>query len=186
MLARLVGMAGGLRKAPQIDFLLGEKMTDSQDDFEKNLIAFDVRDHPTDFQSLLKLAEQGDRNAQVDIVSRYTGGRGGEQDDHKAFYWYHKLAEQNDAVAQFNIGCMYQEGRGVAPDVVQAYKWFKISAINKFEHTNINEFEHTDINKFKHADDELQKIKKQMTAEQITQAEKLAREWLQAYEKRRN
>ena len=172
-------MAGGLQKAPQINLLLGAKVTDSQDDYEKRLIPFDAKDYPTDFQSLLKLAEQGDRIAQLAIASMYEKEGDAEQNvqnDRKAFYWYHKVAywyhkaaEQNDAVAQFNLGCMYQEGRGVAPDPVQAYKWFKISAINGFEP----------------ADEELQKIKKQMTAEKITEAERLAREWLQDYEKRR-
>jgi hypothetical protein len=56
---------------------------------------------------------------------------------------------------------MYQEAQGVPQDFVQAYMWFHLAAING--EVPSAERRHT--------------LAMKMTADQITKAEKLAREW---------
>ena len=60
-----------------------------------------------DFDTLTKLAEQGNAGAQNDLGVMYAEGRGVPQDDAKAIKWFRKAAEQGHADAQLNLGEMY-------------------------------------------------------------------------------
>ena len=70
------------------------------------------------------------------------------------------LAEQGNARAQSNLGVMYAFGTGTLKDYIAAHMWGNIAAMNG------NEFGG------KLRDD----FEKQMTTEQIAEAQKLARE----------
>lgn len=74
--------------------------------------------------------------------------------------WFRKGAEQGNAKAQFSLGLMYFEGKGVIKDVVYSHMWGNIAASTGFS-AAIN------------LRDILAKI---MTAAQIAEAQKLARE----------
>jgi hypothetical protein len=100
--------------------------------------------------------------AQKSLGDMYRRGLGGvPQDDTEAVRWYRKAAEQGYPVAQSNLGSMYALGKGVKQDYVQAYMWFNIAA------------EHGDANARKNLD----LAAKQMTADQIAKAQKLAQGW---------
>ncbi len=71
------------------------------------------------------------------------------------------LAETGDAKAQFNLGRMYAKGEGVAENDVQAYKWWNLAAAQ--ENNSAKEFKEL--------------IEKNMTREQIAEAQKLSGEW---------
>ena len=92
----------------------------------------------------------------------YRKGQDAPQDNAKAVGWYKKAAEQGDADAQFNLGFMYSKGLGVPQDYVQAHMWFSLLAPL--------------------GDDQAAKNRgttaKQMTPAQITEAQRLAGEWL--------
>ena len=75
-----------------------------------------------------------------------------------------RQAEQGHADAQFSLGHMYFEGRGVSQNDVQAHKWINLAASRTTEKAE----------DFRSARDELAKI---MTAAQIAEAQRLAREW---------
>jgi len=75
--------------------------------------------------------------------------------------WYRKAAEQGEAIAQFNLGNMYVQGHGVAKDYVQAHLWLSLSAAQGDE----------DAFKLRN------RIARQMTSAQISEAERLAWEW---------
>ena len=75
--------------------------------------------------------------------------------------WYRKAAEQGEAIAQFNLGNMYVQGHGVAKDYVQAHLWLSLSAAQGDE----------DALKLRN------RIARQMTSAQISEAERLAWEW---------
>ena len=77
-----------------------------------------------------------------------------------AVEWFRKAAEQNHKVAQHWLGKMYTAGRGVEKDVVTAYAWFSIAS----------------------AETNKDKLAKEMTPEQITEAEALANELRQQME----
>ena len=76
------------------------------------------------------------------------------------------LAEQGLASAQYNLGVMYDEGQGVPQDYVQAHMWFSLAAAGLPPGEDRNSAaEYRDI------------VAKLLTAAQIAEAQRLAREW---------
>ena len=90
----------------------------------------------------------------------YDNGEGVIEDDKEAVKWYRLAAEQGDAVAQSNLAVMYATGQGVIQDNVYAHMWFNIAAANGDEEARDNK----DI------------LVKQMTPQEISKAQDLARE----------
>ncbi len=130
---------------------------------------------PQDYTEAMKwyrrASEQGNANGQLWLGSMYGKGQGVAQDYAEAMNWYRKAAEQGDASAQFNLGVMYNEGQGVPPDYVQAYMWYNLSAAQEPV--------------FMLAALSRDLVAKRMTAAQIAEAQKLARDWLAGFEKRK-
>ena len=122
------------------------------------------QDDKTAAKWIKRAAEQGNAMAQSVLGALYLRGEGVPQDDKMAAQWYRRAAEQGDAGAQFALGGMYYYGKGVPKDYTRAYVWMDIAASSGDE--TINGFS-TVIQKT---------IKKQMTASQIAEAQKLARE----------
>ena len=96
----------------------------------------------------------------------YRTGLGVRQDYAEAVKWYRKAAEQGDADAQNSLGVMYRKGRGVAQDYVRAYAWYDLAASNFPPGKG-----------FDKAVKNRDSVAKKMTPAQISEAEKLAREW---------
>jgi TPR repeat protein len=105
-------------------------------------------------------AEQGLVNAQHDLGFLYEIGLGVTPDFKQAVRWYILAAEQGDSRAQFNLGHMYNNGRGVIQDNVYSHMWFNVSASNGNSDALNNRND----------------VAKEMTKEQIAEAQKLARE----------
>jgi GAF domain-containing protein/Sel1 repeat-containing protein len=78
---------------------------------------------PSDLQSLMKLADQGDPAAQFAVGARYATGQDGQQDYAEAIRWFSRAAEQGHVVSQATLGAYYWAGRGVQPDIEKAYYW---------------------------------------------------------------
>ena len=76
------------------------------------------------------------------------------------------LAEAGNANAQYNLGVMYANGKGVVRDTVQAQMWFYVAAVKG----NTDKVKHTKV------------IAGKMTPAQIAEAQRLAREWLEAHQ----
>ena len=110
-------------------------------------------------------AEQGDYSAQGNLARLYAIGEGVPEDDVEAVRWYRLAAEQGGATAQFNLGLMYANGDGVPEDLAFAYMWFNLSAAQGNETAGGNR----DI------------IEQRMTREQIAEAQKLSREWIETH-----
>ena len=108
-----------------------------------------------------KAADQDSAQAQHNLGVMYENGHGVAQDYAAAVHWYRKAAEQGLATAQFNLGLMYFNGQGVPQDNVQAHKWFNLAATQS--HAKGIEGRDTAAAK--------------MTAAQIAEAQRLAREW---------
>ncbi len=128
--------------------------------------AYHRGDYATAVREWRPLAEQGDADAQFNLGDLYDNGQGVPQDDAKAMKWYRKAAEQGLDVAQAVLGLMYAQGRGVTQDYVQAYMWFKL-AVSK---DSPGFFRDTAV-------DIRDDVAKKMTPAQISEAQKLAREW---------
>lgn len=82
-----------------------------------------------------------------------------------AYYIWLQLAERGDAKAQLELGAMYEGGLGVTQDYVKAHKWYNISGASENEIGR----QIRDI------------MKGKMTSEQIKEAQKLAREWVEEH-----
>ena len=110
-----------------------------------------------------KAAEQGQAEAQVNLGSMYANGYGVPKDDTEAVKWYRKAAEQGLAEAQYGLGRAYGTGDGVPQDFVYAYKWFNLAAAKGNEGAMSGK----------------EIVVENMTREQIAEAQKLSREWME-------
>lgn len=108
-----------------------------------------------------KAAEQGDIGAQLSLGTMYSQGQGVPQDNSAAVKWYSKAADQGDTSAQYNLGIMYINGQGAPQDYAMGHKWMNLAAARG------------DKEAAKYRDD----LSKRMTPAQISEAQKLAREW---------
>ena len=73
---------------------------------------------------------------------------------------WRKEAEQGDSEAQLNLGIMYEKGQGVTEDYIEAYKWYILSGAQGNEVAT----------KLRGS------LQKKMSAEQVGEAQKLAKE----------
>ncbi len=90
--------------------------------------AYERGDYTTAFREWSSLAAQGDAFAQNGLGLLFGGGKGVTQDDREAFKWHSLSAEQGFEMAQFTLGYLYQQGRGVARDYRAALKWYRLAA----------------------------------------------------------
>ena len=110
-------------------------------------------------------AERGSIAAQSYLGLMYANGEGVPEDDAEAVRWFRLAAEQGSSLSQLNLGVMYANGEGVPEDDVLAYMWLNLSAAQGNETARGNK----DI------------IEQSMTREQIAEAQRLSREWIQTH-----
>ena len=108
---------------------------------------------------------------QIDLLQSWTEVRWGSkrrmlQDYAEAVKWYRKAADQGFDRGVGALGAKYALGQGVPQDYVEAHKWFNLAA-SRFPPGQIRD-------KAAELRDDLAK---QMTSEQIAEAQRLAREW---------
>ena len=108
-----------------------------------------------------KAADQGLANAQWSLGACYGDGAGVKEDWTEAVRWSRKAAEQGNTEAQLFLGACYAEGAGVSKDNVVSYMWASLAATAGY----------TDAKKI------LVSLSKQMTPGQITEAQRMSREW---------
>ncbi|MDI1228917.1 MAG: hypothetical protein PSY14_14650 [bacterium] len=88
------------------------------------------------FQSgcLMKRAESGDVDAQVELAHKYIfGGKLHEMNRDKSYFWFGRAAEAGDAEAQYELGRAAEAGSMGRPrDLHEAFNWFKKSAEQGF------------------------------------------------------
>lgn len=118
------------------------------------------RDHAKAVHWFRKAAEQGLPTAQYNLATMYLRGEGVVQDFDKAVQWLRKAAEQGEPDAQYNLGVAYFQGKGVAQDHVQAAKWLSLAVMGETAYAEA-----------------LSRVEKEMTPEQIREAQRLVLEW---------
>ncbi len=179
-------------------------------DFEKGSEAYVQGDYATALREFRPLAEQGHVAAQFKLGVMYGNGQGVPQDDAEAVKWYRKAAnqghaeaiwhlgnayllgfglpidyqeavtwwrqgaEKGDPYSQRDLGSMYEDGDGVPQNFVLAHVWYNLAA-SKLAPSDAR----TAVTKLR---DELAS---KMTPAQIAEAQRLAREWMAAFEKRK-
>jgi uncharacterized protein len=129
---------------------------------------------PTDYAEAIrwfrKAAEQGNAKAQFSLASKYHLGEEVTQDYGEAIRWYRKAAEQREPLAEFNLGVMYAKGQGVPQDYVQGYAWISLGAADS----------RGDAQKEFYAKEfaaDRDRLAKEMTAQQLAQAQRFIRQW---------
>ena len=115
-------------------------------------------DYDSAVRAWRRLAEQGNAGAQLDLGFMYDNGYGVSQDYKEAIKWYRRAAEQGNDRAQYNLGLMYDNGDGVPQNYVQAHMWYDIAGVAAAVRNR--DF-----------------VAQEMTPTQITDAQRLAREW---------
>ena len=87
------------------------------------------------------------------------------EDDAEAVRWYRLVAEQGCANAQFNLGNKYYYGESVPEDYVLGYMRWNLAAAQGVEDAQGNK----------------DSVEERMTREQIAEAQRLSREWIEAH-----
>jgi len=172
-------------------------MTAHGADFATGVKAYNRGDYATALRIMRELAEQGDAGAQYNLGFMYEKGQGVTRDYAEAMRWYRKAADQGDAGAQYNLGLMYDKGQGVAQDFAEAVRWYRKAADQGYagaqailglmygkgqgvtrDYVQAHMWSNLAAAQ---GDERASKIRdiiaKSITAEQIAQAKKLAREW---------
>ena len=125
------------------------------------------------FDAAEKGAKQGRPLQQFNLGLMYYKGRVAAQDYREAVKWWRLAAEQGFAEALNNLGMVYGNGDGVPKDYVEAHKWFDLAASHhppgRKRHNSVRDRDF---------------LTKKMTSAQIAEAERLAGEWMAAFEKR--
>ena len=124
------------------------------------------QDHAEAMKWYRKAAEQGHAEAQDKLGLIYQNGQGVPRDYAEAMNWYRKAAEQGNAGGQFNLDLMYQNGKGFPQDYAKAHMWLNLAT------SSLPPGIFRDV-AVKIRDD----VAKKMTPAQISEAQKLAREW---------
>ena len=129
--------------------------------FEDGYAAFESGDYAQAMKWFRLGADQGDAFAQYNLGFMYQEGQGVPQDYAEAVKWYRLAADQGLANAQSNLGNMYYNGQGVLQDYVLAHMWFNLAAARGEEAAVKNR----DV------------TASEMTPDQLTEAQRLARDW---------
>ncbi len=170
--------------------------------FDEGEAAYQRGDYATAIREWRPLANQGLADAQYNLGVMYRKGRGVPQDDAEAVKWYRKAAEQGHAVAQVSLGVMYGERRGVTQDYAEALQWWRKAAeqgvagaqnnlgvmysygrgvpqdyVQAHMWLNLAASRHPPGEKRDEAVKNRDNLAAKMTPAQISEAQKLAREW---------
>jgi len=119
---------------------------------------------PKDDQAALKwflrAAEQGNASAQLWAAMMYSGEFGIPANEFEQLRWTRLAAEGGNVMAMEDMGRRYMVGDGVARDFLQAYKFLNLVAIK-----SPSAAKKRDI------------LENKMSPEQISEAQRLARDW---------
>lgn len=79
---------------------------------------------PLSFADRLKLAEEGDFEAQNQVALAYLKGEGVPRDLERAVHWFQEAGKGENSTALYNLGILYQEGKYVTQDYERAFGYF--------------------------------------------------------------
>jgi len=138
----VLGFAIGVYREPIRDFTVGlaqavglakkvPTVVDPQAAFEKG-------DYAAALRLARPLAAEGDVGAQSVLGRLYHGGYAVPQDFKEAARWLRSAADRGDARAQLHLGVMFSEGQGVPQDYVQAAEWYRRAADQGEPHAQYN------------------------------------------------
>ena len=174
--------------------------------FNEGVAAYDRKDYKTALPEWLPLTEPGDASAQYNLGNMHRLGQGVLKDYVEAARWFRRADEQGGALAHFNLGLMYYRGQGVSQNNTEAVSWFRRAAEQgdapaqtylglmyvlgwgvRQDDLQAHKWWSLAATKGnKQAQKNLENITKTITPAQLAEAQKLAREWIEAFNKRRD
>jgi TPR repeat protein len=83
-----------------------------------------------DFDSAMRLAAQGNVDAQFIVGKMYMTGQGVEADSEQAMKWFRAAASQGNVDAQFFLGATYLMPQ---KDVAEGMKWLRLAAAREMQ-----------------------------------------------------
>ena len=134
---------------------------------EEGTAAYAAGDYAKALTEFRTLADQGNMEGQYFLGFMYHNGFGIKRDQTEALKWFQKAAQQGDARAQYYVGIMYGAGHGVTKDLKLADMWLTLSAANP----------KSSYRDSLYTREEIGKIERKMTPEQIAEAKDLAKNW---------
>jgi len=96
--------------------------------FAEGASAYNARNYATALKEIVPLAKSGHADAQHLLGLMYYMGRGVTRDYKQAFAWHYKAAAQGKSDAQYVVGAMYYTGNAVPQDQRHAVTWFRKAA----------------------------------------------------------
>lgn len=134
---------------------------------EEGTAAYAAGDYAKALEEFRALADQGNMEGQYFLGFMYHNGFGIKRDQAEALKWFQKAAQQGDARAQYYVGIMYGAGHGATKDLKLADMWLTLSASNP----------KSSYRDSLYTREEIHKIERKMTPEQIAEAKELAKNW---------
>jgi TPR repeat protein len=189
-----------------LGFTLGVFASGASGDSDAAYAAYQDGHYATALRLAHPLAAEGNARAQSTLGLLYYHGNGVPQDPDEALKWFRRAADQDDAIAQFHLGVMFSNGEGVPQDNAEAANWFRRAADlgdapaqynlalfyvkglageadNISAHMWFNlaaaHFPASDVEGRDAAIRNRDLVAKKMSAAEIGEAQKLAREWKQ-------
>jgi TPR repeat protein len=117
----------------------------------------------------IEKAKSGSADAQYQLGLLYLAGRGTLQDFSEAAKWIILAAEQNHPLAQYELGLLYQAGQGVDLDNEKSYMWLNLAAAAGIEQAILSR----------------DKTMRTLNSQQLMEAQKASREWLNSQKKQK-
>jgi TPR repeat protein len=90
--------------------------------------AYNARNYTLALKEITPLAKAGNADAEHLLGLMYYMGRGVQRDYKQAFAWHYKAAVKGKADAQYVVGAMYYTGNAVPQDQKMAVTWFRKAA----------------------------------------------------------
>lgn len=144
----------------------GAACCDPNVSFNAGVAAYARGDYDDAAQSLIPLAETMDHPyAQRILAEMYAKGQGVDQSPEQAAKWYRSAAEKGVDAAQYKLGLLYRDGEGVPQDMEYAYAWLSVAAKQG--------------NRF--APNDLAGVESQLSEAEMSQARKLAEDFVRKY-----
>ncbi len=113
----------------------------------------------------------GKAAALFNIAVMYSQTQVVPKNEAKSLWWLHKAGSEGSTVSQRKLGGLYANGKAVQKDWVRAYAWFDLAALTK-DHPNQEDRRMRD------------EIQKQMTPQQLAQAQKLSADLFETISKK--
>lgn len=166
--------------------------------FSEGANAYNARNYALALKEITPLAKAGNPDAQHLLGLMYYMGRGVQRDYKQAFTWHYKAALQGKADAQYVIGAMYYTGNAVPQDQKLAVQWFRKAAeqghpdaqhalglMYRYHVAGMPQdvviaymlWNLAAASGHRNASDQRASIARQMTQEQIDEAQALSRNW---------